>query len=287
MASARNKRRHRRSRGRLGPLFKLLCLFAIIVALTMGATVFFRVETVAVSGNSRYTQEEIIQASGIQSGDNLYRLNKIQISQQMLQALPYLESVTIRRSLPSTIVIMVTEWQAVARVEVPDSAQIQSMLQQEGEEGEEDPGQAEGQPLEVADEAWLISVGGKLLEQAGADSGGISVTGIVPIMPRAGTMLSLPQAQQGQLEALLALLAQLQQLGMLSQVTAINLNDTQVTMDYLNRFQVKMLLNADFGYKLNVLLQAVDEVEAVLGEGVSGGTFDMTQEGKAAIYTPG
>ena len=48
MASARNNRRRRRGRGRLGPLFKLLCVLAVVVALTMGATVFFQVETVVV-----------------------------------------------------------------------------------------------------------------------------------------------------------------------------------------------------------------------------------------------
>ena len=48
MASPRNKRKRKRGKGRLGPLFKLLCAGAVAVALTMGATVFFQVETVAV-----------------------------------------------------------------------------------------------------------------------------------------------------------------------------------------------------------------------------------------------
>lgn len=52
MASPRNKRKRKRGKGRLGPLFKLLCAGAVAVALTMGATVFFQVETVAVTGNS-------------------------------------------------------------------------------------------------------------------------------------------------------------------------------------------------------------------------------------------
>ena len=119
MASPRNKRKRKRGKGRLGPLFKLLCAGAVAVALTMGATVFFQVETVAVTGNSRYSQEEIIQATGIQTGDNLFRMNKFQIAHQVLQDLPYVEEITIRRSLPSTIVITVKEWDAVARIEAP------------------------------------------------------------------------------------------------------------------------------------------------------------------------
>ena len=49
MASPRNKRKRKRGKGRLGPLFKLLCAGAVAVALTMGATVFFQVETVAAT----------------------------------------------------------------------------------------------------------------------------------------------------------------------------------------------------------------------------------------------
>ena len=56
-------RTRRRNRGRFGPLFKLLCVVAVGVALTVGVTVFFRVEAVEVTGNQRYTDEEIIAAS--------------------------------------------------------------------------------------------------------------------------------------------------------------------------------------------------------------------------------
>ena len=54
MASARHNRKRRRNRGRLGLLFKLLCLAALAAAVIFGATVFFQVETIAVSGKHRY-----------------------------------------------------------------------------------------------------------------------------------------------------------------------------------------------------------------------------------------
>ena len=113
-------RTRKRNRGRFGPLFKLLCLVAVGVALTMGATVFFRVESVVISGNERYSQEEIIAASGIQVGDNLYGLNKVRIDQNIRTSLPYIGDLTINRALPNTIVITVTEWNAVARIAAPD-----------------------------------------------------------------------------------------------------------------------------------------------------------------------
>ena len=81
-------RKRRRNRGRFGPLFKLLCVAALLVALTAGATVFFRVEHIIVDGNARYTQEEVVAASGIQLGDNLYGLNKLKIDSGIRAALP-------------------------------------------------------------------------------------------------------------------------------------------------------------------------------------------------------
>ena len=289
MSSARNNRRRRRGRGRFGPLLRLLCALAVVVALTMGATVFFQVETVVVSGNSRYTQEEVIQATGIQTGENLFGMNKYQVARQVLQALPYVEQVMIRRTLPSTIVITLTEWDAVARVEIPSAAG--TLYQGElsttnGEDGQHADLSADGDAgIEIASQAWLISVGGKLLEPAPPTSNVLSITGITPLVPRAGTMLALPLEEQARLDGLLALLEQLDQRQMLPQVSAIEVSATRITMRYLDRFTVKMPLNADFSYKLRALLAAVEETEQKLGEQTVG-TFDLTRDDYTAVYLP-
>lgn len=316
MASPRNKRKRKRGKGRLGPLFKLLCAGAVAVALTMGATVFFQVETVAVTGNSRYSQEEIIKATGIQTGDNLFRMNKYQIAHQVLQGLPYVEELTIRRALPSTIVLTVKEWDAVARVEAPGtSAVVQTVPQAPAEPVQPDSSQAgdgadQSQPelspdqsqaagdtggdsssedtqedAKPATQAWLISVGGKLLEPAPADSTAISVTGITPLSPRAGEMLVLSQEEQPKLTALLALLQGLEDYDMLADTASIALGDTHVELRYLDRFTVKLSLVGDMDYKLQALKAAVPEAEKKLGEQTTG-TFDLTQESITAVYTP-
>ena len=88
MASARHNRKRKHGRRRMGLLFKLLCGAALAAALTVGATVFFQVETIAVVGSSRYTSEEVIAASGVAVGDNLFRMSKTQVSQRIRQQLP-------------------------------------------------------------------------------------------------------------------------------------------------------------------------------------------------------
>ena len=277
MAAARSNRRRRRSRGRFGPLLKLLCAAAVVVALTVGATVFFRVETVEVTGNSRYTQEEVAAASGIELGDNLYAMNKFSIQRQIRELLPYVSEVSIRRDLPSTIRIQVTECQAAARVMPSASAQAP-----EGEtpDGEGVAGQ------ERADEAWLISVTGKLLEPAPADSQALEVSGLTLLMPRAGTALAVPQEEEARSGALLALLAALEKTDMLSRVSAVEVGSTRMTMRYLDRFDVELLLGGDFDYLLQVLTSAVADLDQRVGPTCTG-TLDLTREDAQAVYSPG
>ncbi len=299
--SSRSRKR-RRSRGRLGPLFKLLCLLALVVALTAGATVFFRVEQVVVTGNSRYTQEEIVEVTGIEQGDNLYGWNKFAIAQRLRQTLPYIGEVTIRRALPSTILITVVEWDAVARVEPPTA---QELLAIQGELGEEEPAKEDGEEdtsagdtsetaaegggvtevSAVAQQPWLISVKGKLLEQAAGSGSAISVTGLAALVPQAGTALAVPQSQQTKLDALLSLLGEMEQKGMIQDFSSIALGSTQMELRYLDRFTVKMDLGADFAYELQVISTVREDLEKKHGPQVSG-TMDLTQEDYQVVFSP-
>ena len=278
MAARRNNRRRRRNRGRFGPLFKLLCAAALVVALTVGGTVFFRVERVSVSGNSRYTQEEIISAAGIRLGDNLFRLNKNQISRQIRQKLPYVEALSIWRQLPNAIVLELNECQAAAQVVVPDPARV---AQLQAERLKKDP---DAKPLQTAQEPWLISAGGKLLEPAPAGSTALTLSGVTPLAPKAGEAMRLPEEEQARLDALKSLLDALEQLGQLDRVSSIELTSTRIWMRYLDRFDVKLPINGDFLYQLQVLDKGVEETRAKHGKGASG-TMDLTQKDYALVYS--
>lgn len=265
-------RTRRRNRGRFGPLFKLLCVVGVILALTVGATVFFRVEQVTVSGNQRYTQEEIIAASGIQLGDNLYSLNKVRIDQNIRTTLPYIGDLTINRALPSTIQITVTEWEAVAQVAAPGVEQVAAYQEEAGEKA-----------VTTAQEPWLISVKGKLLEPAPPDSAAIRVTGLIPLSPQAGSMMAVPEGERTRLTALTALLEALGEAGMQSQVSDIRLEATQLMVRYAGRFDVKMKLNADFSYDVRLMQAIREKMEEQDGEGACG-SMDLTRS--PAVYAP-
>lgn len=263
----------RRNRGRFGPLFKLLCVVAVVVALTVGATVFFRVETVTVTGNQHYTQEEIVAASGIQLGSNLYSLNKVRIDRNLRTSLPYIGNLTINRVLPSTIVITVTEWEAVAQVAAPGPEQVAVYQEAAGESA-----------VSTAQEPWLISMKGKLLEPAPADSNAIKVTGLTPLIPQAGSFIKVPETEQARLEGLTGLLEALEARDALSQVSSIRLGSTYLVARYAERFDVKMKLNSDFDYDVRRMQSVREQVELKDGEDAAG-SIDLTQERYGAVYS--
>ena len=289
MASMPHNRKRKRGRRRFGLLFKLLCGAALVAAATLGATVFFQVETIAVVGNSRYTAQEVIDASGVQVGDNLFQMNKNQISQRILQQLPYVGEVSPQRGLPSTLTIQVTEISAAARVEVYQDVSAQAEPSAEdgsGDDGAADSSAQGDSSLTLADQPWLISTSGKLLEVAPEGSGALSVTGLTVLAPQSGTMLAVPQEQQYRLDTLKELLSALEEMGQLDQVSSIDLtHSTWVGMRYRGTFDARLPLGEDLSHSLAVLSAAVENTIQTRGEQAAG-TMDLTQEGYDAIFTP-
>ena len=269
---ARKKQKSRRGRSRLGKVIQFLFVVALLGAMTVGATVFFQVEQVEVSGNARYTQEEIVACTGIKLGDNLFRMNKFAIQDHVKEEMPYIEDILIRRRLPSTITVAVTEWDAVAQV-LPN----ENWVAPEVEEGETAP---------VATEvSWLISVGGKLLEQAPAEDARMKITGLTALDARDGIQISVPEEESGRLLSVVALMDELERREMLADVSVMRVGSTSIVLEYLERYDVKLPLEGDFSYKLESLLAAVADQEGKRGQDIVG-TFDLTQKNYTVGYSP-
>ena len=73
--AARRRKRGRRNRGRFSALYKLLSILLIFAAIVTGCIVFFRANQIVVAGKTRYSEEQIIAAAGVEQGENLFRLN--------------------------------------------------------------------------------------------------------------------------------------------------------------------------------------------------------------------
>ena len=275
--AARKTKKYRRGRGRLGKILLFLCVVAVLAAMTVGATVFFQVEQIEVSGNQRYTQEEIIEISGIRNGDNLFRMNKFAIQDHVKEEMPYIEDILIRRRLPNTITIAVKEWGAVAQV-----------LPNPGWTAPEPENVKEGEEIVLpvaTDKTWLISVGAKVLEEAGTEDTRMKISGLTGLDAREGVPLDVPEEEEKRLDTVIALLGELEKRGMTGDVSAMTVGTTTIVLEYLGRYDVKLPLDGDFTYQLELLNAAVAEREGALGGAITG-TFDLTQKNFPAVYSP-
>lgn len=89
-------------------LLRLATVFAIVLALVLAMSVFFRVEHIQVSGMDQYTAWEISQASGIAEGDSLFSLELPGAAARIME-LDYVKDVRISIRLPNMVLIEITE----------------------------------------------------------------------------------------------------------------------------------------------------------------------------------
>lgn len=248
MAARRSNKRKRRNRGRLGGLYKLLSILIILAVVAAGCIVFFRVNQVTAVGQASYSAQEIIDASGVQEGDNLLLLNRGAAVKGILSRLPYVESVNLRRELPDRVVITVEEC-------VPTA-----LIQGEGS-------------------WWVLDANGKILEQT-TRSGWPELTqvaGMAAVGPAAGAKLEVSAQDVLRLDSLVQIMQALTDRDMMEKVSVIDLTGPgDVTMEYDGRFTVRLPLNADFARKMIVLEGTVAQLQPN-----EKGKIDLTREDRA------
>lgn len=104
--------------------FRFILLIAILTisALFMLKSDVFNVENYQVLGNYKLNGETIINASSINKGENIFKINKSQAEKNIMN-LPYIKNVVIKRKFPRTIVFDIVE-----RVGVLQTRSISTML---------------------------------------------------------------------------------------------------------------------------------------------------------------
>lgn len=106
--------------------YSAVVLIVLIIFSVLSVTVFFNIETAAVSGSSIYTAEEIIAVSGIQGGDNMIRKNLGKAERAITSELVYIEEAKIRRKLPSSVEITIVPCVETASLQNEDGFMIVS-----------------------------------------------------------------------------------------------------------------------------------------------------------------
>lgn len=107
-------------------IMQLLSIAAVVLAITIGISIFFKVDTVTVTfeggSTSKYSAATIVETADIQHGDSLLFFGKGGAASRIKKALPYVDTVRFDIQLPGTVNIIVKEKPVVYGVQSTDGA---------------------------------------------------------------------------------------------------------------------------------------------------------------------
>ena len=237
------------SRSRL--VLQLITVLAVVLALTFGLSIFFKVEKVVVYGAQKYDAWTVKEASGIQEGENLMSFGKIQAVGKIQAALPYVKNVRIGIKLPDTVNIVIEELDVAYAV-------------QDG-----------------AGRWWLITADGKVVDQVDALTAdgytkilGVPIADPVPgeqasgwehqvdsTDPTAETAVITASAQE-RLNTALSILQYLEDNSIMGLVESVDVEDlADIELWYGQQYQVRLGDSSQLSYKIRCMCEAVAQLK--------------------------
>ena len=127
-------------------IVQLLSIAAVALALTMGISIFFKVDTVLVTGAAKHNPHTIVESSGLQPGDSLLFFGRARAAGKIKTALPYVDTVRFELKLPGTVNIIVEEKMLAYALQATDGSWW--MMTSDGMIAERiDAATAEGSPV--------------------------------------------------------------------------------------------------------------------------------------------
>lgn len=257
-------------------LLRLATVAAVVLAIFISCAIFFRVDSISVSGASKYTAWSVKEASGIKEGGSLLSFGKAAAAGRIMEKLRYVKSVRIGVTLPDTVNIYIEE------LDVVYSAQDQM------------------------DNWWLISADGRVVEQVSQSeaekntllSGFRLDTPVVGESPQAWEAEEAPTDEQGEeipilvnnqerLEAALAIATQLELNEILGEAASMDLTNLEdIRLWYGDQYQVHLGNPGEMDRKIAMLKSVIMEHEK--GGGYQSGVLDvsLTQYPTSVSYTP-
>lgn len=224
--------------------------FIVVVSIMFVMSVFFRVSDIQVVGNVHYTDAEIIMAIDIEEGDNLFFFDRFSAISRVFAKLPYIEEVSVERSLPNKVVIEVTESEALAY-------------------------------LVLGDEFWTMDHNCKILGKAVKEElkNLIPIKGIDPGTLLIGEPLTTASGDTKTVEFLAEFLYQTEERGLHRAMTEIDFsNINMVEFRYGGRFTVKFGGGTDVERKFGMFVSVL----SMLSEGDVG--LINISDGKTAHF---
>lgn len=263
---------------------RLLTVVAVVLALLFGMSIFFKVDQKETSiafkmqrgeellpGVHNYTEQEILEASGIQDGETLLTLRKSEISGRIMEKLPYVVQVRVGIKLPDTVNIEIVETDVVYAMEADDGSW------------------------------WLIRSDGKVVEKTNAADAKQTtvISGVKLDNPKTGAQAAAKQPEveetegeqqpvtvlaSEQLDAVLQIMRNLEKNGVIGGVASIDVTRlNNIELWYGNRYQVSLGDAARLDYKISAMKAAVDKMKTT-NRGMLDVSFTIKE--KEVVFTP-
>lgn len=227
-------------------LLYLATVIAVVLAIVFGMSIFFKVSTVTVIGNEKYSAWDIREASGIQDGENLLSISEPKISNSITSRLPYVNKVRVGIKLPDTVKLEIVEFDVVYSVEATDGGW------------------------------WLMRSDGVLSEQINSADAEqhTKILGVQLAEPKVGQQAtafqSVPQEEETvpvtvlaseQLQTAISIAQFLEKYGVIGEVASINVSDMgDLELWYGDRYQVLLGDALDLDHKVHSMQIAVDQM---------------------------
>lgn len=235
-------------RGKLA--MRLLSMAAVVAAVFLGLSVFFRVETVTVAGADKYTPWMVMQASGISEGDALLGISEARVASRIIAELPYVDEVKLGIQLPGTVAIEIKELQVTYAIEAEDGSWW--LISSSGRAVEQ---------VTFAQASGYTRIEGLAIKNPTKDQAVEALPGKI-IDPGEGTSIDQDQSDADQqLAALIDIMQGLERNRVIGEVSVIDMTDIQsIKLQYPQLLTVLLGDEERMDYKLSYMASAMSQL---------------------------
>ena len=228
-------------------IVQLITVTAVVLAIVMGLSVFFKVETITVTGADTYSAWAVREASGISEGDKLLTFSKIRAASQIMANLPYVKGVRIGIKLPDTVNIMIEEESVVYAIKSSDGQWW--MMDSDGRVVEQ---------ANNAKAATATQVLGVTLEAPTVNEKGVATEMTPSETNELGELIPVTTTGAQRLTAALQILKALENNDIVGEAASVDVTSTEdIILWYGTRYQVNLGDTSRLDYKVDCMNDAI------------------------------
>jgi len=229
-------------------LVQLVTVVAVVVALVLGLSVFFKVEHITVSGEDVYTRSAIVEASGLKEGeDNLLTFSRPRAAALIKANLPYVDTVRFGIKLPDTVNIIVREDEVAYAIK--DQNGTWWMMSSEGRVVEM------GDNSKASNNTQILGV---MLQDPLPDQRGVATEMVTTETMEGGEPVPVTTTGAQKLTAALQILQALEENGIVGEVASVDMSRLEdIILWYGSRYQVNLGDSTNLDYKIACMHDAI------------------------------